>query len=93
MKIILTIIMTAIIVLFAIQNFDHVPVYYFSGKPVHIRLIFVMAICCTAGYLVRYIIGINKEESVKRKYRRILFNLKNKKTMGRYVDEFDDAEV
>ncbi len=93
MKIIFTIILTAIGVLFAIQNFDHVPVYYFTGKPVHIRLIFVMLISGTSGYLIRYIIGINKEEAIKRKYHRIMFRRKKKGTMPRYMDELEDIEV
>ena len=65
-KTITTIILTVIIVLFAMQNFDHVPVYIFSGKAINIRLIFVIAVAGVLGYLVRHIVGIGIEERLKR---------------------------
>lgn len=61
-----TIILTVIVVLFSMQNFNHVPVYIFSGKAVNIRLIFVLAISGVAGYLIRHFIGISREERLKR---------------------------
>ncbi len=65
-KTIMTVVVTIIGVLFAMQNFDHVPVYIFSGKAVNIRLIFVIAITGVIGYLIRHFIGINREEKLKR---------------------------
>jgi uncharacterized integral membrane protein len=65
-KTIMTVVATIIGVLFAMQNFDHVPVYIFSGKAVNIRLIFVIAITGVMGYLIRHFIGINREERLKR---------------------------
>jgi len=65
-KTITTIILTVIIVLFAMQNFGHVPVYIFSGKAINIRLIFVIAIAGVLGYLVRHIVGIGIEERLKK---------------------------
>jgi uncharacterized integral membrane protein len=74
MKIIVTIVITAVVVLFSMQNFEHVPVYYFGGKPIHIRLIFVIAISMVFGYFIRYIASISKEEELKRKCRELMVN-------------------
>ncbi len=64
-----TIIFTVIVVLFSVQNFDHVPVDIFYGNPIHIRLIFVIAISGVIGYLIRHFIGIEREERLKRQLR------------------------
>ena len=77
-KTIITIVVTIIVVLFAMQNFDHVPVYIFSGKAVNIRLIFVLAISGVMGYLIRHFIGINREERLKRR----IFMMKRGKYNG-----------
>ncbi len=66
-KTVTTIIVTAFGVLFAMQNFDHVPVYLFWGKALQIRLIFVIAIAGTGGYLIRHFIGMAREDRLKRK--------------------------
>lgn len=76
-KTITTIILTIIGVLFAIQNFDHVPVYIFSGKAVNIRLIFVIAIAAVLGYLVRHFVGISREERLKRQIYRMRAGKRN----------------
>ena len=65
-KTITTISITVIVGLFAMQNFDHVPVYIFSGKAVSIRLIFVIAISGVIGYLIRHFVGIAREERLKK---------------------------
>ena len=53
-------------VIFAIQNADHVPVFLIYGKPVQIRMVFVMAICGTAGYLIATFSFLRREENMKR---------------------------
>ena len=89
MKILLTIIITTIAVLFGLQNFDHVPIYFFAGKPVQVRLIFVMAICSAIGYLLRFMIGISKEDALKKKYRMMRLYDK-KKSYGSIHHDHDD---
>jgi len=89
MKIVTTIVLTTIVVLFAIQNFDHVSLYVFSGKAIQIRLIFVIAIAGIGGYLIRYIIGINREEEIKRKYRILRLRDKEQFRQGFDYDEED----
>ena len=91
MKILLTIILTTIVVLFALQNFDHVAIYFFAGKPVQVRLFFVMTICFAIGYLVRFMIGINKEDALKKRYRLMRLHDKKKsyQSIGHHDDELD----
>jgi len=79
-KTIVTIVLTVIAVMFSIQNFDHVPVYIFSGKAINIRMIFVISLSVVAGYLIRHFIGINREERLKRK---IYINRKMKAKNGK----------
>jgi len=89
MKIIVTIIITAIVVLFSMQNFAHVPIYYFGGKPINIRLIFVIVISMAFGYFIRYITGISKEEELKRKCRELM--VRNNR-MIKKVSQEDEEE-
>ena len=62
-----TVTLTAVGVLFGMQNFDHVPVYLFWGKAINIRLIFVIAIAGIGGYLIRHFIGVAREEALKKR--------------------------
>lgn len=89
MKILLTIIITTVVVLFAIQNFGHVPINFFGGKPVYIRLFFVMVFSGVIGWLIRFITGMHREEEIKKRYRILLAQYKkvNSKTAGD-EDEF-----
>nr|MBF0220781.1 hypothetical protein [Desulfobulbaceae bacterium] len=89
MKILLTIILTTITILFAAQNFDHVNIYIFAGKPVPVRLFFVMASCGVIGYLTRFMIGISKEDEIKKRYRMLRLQDK-KKQYGAGHDDHDD---
>lgn len=88
MKIFTTIIMTTLVVLFAIQNFDHVSIFFFTGKPIQMRLIFVIAISGAAGYLIRYLLGIAKEEELKKLYRAM--RIKDKKRQQNGHNHMDD---
>lgn len=91
-KTLTTIILTAMAVLFGIQNFDHVPVYIFWGKALNIRLIFVVAIAGTGGYLIRHFVGLKREERLKRQFRMLSRNNFKGKSRER-TDEFDDEEI
>ena len=90
-KTVATIILTAIAVVFAIQNFDHVPVYIFWGKALRIRLIFVIAIAGTGGYLVRHFVGIKREERLRKQFAMLRRNNFVSKAR-RMTDEFDGGE-
>jgi uncharacterized integral membrane protein len=72
LRTLMTIALTVVGVLFALQNFDHVPVYIFGGKAVEIRLIFVIGLAVIAGYMIRYFIGMTKEEALKRRLNNVL---------------------
>lgn len=88
MKVTFTIILTAIVVLFAAQNFGHIPIYFIYGKPVQIRLIFVIAVAGIGGYFLRFLIGMHREEAMKKKYRLMLRQHKSKgRTIYDILDE------
>jgi len=89
-KTVTTIIITALCVLFAMQNFDHVPIFLFWGKSIQIRLVFVIAISGVTGYLIRHFIGIAKEERLKRKLHQLLVQKKfmtKKKIEAPHLDD------
>ncbi len=90
MKIIITIVITTVCILFGFQNSDHVQLYFFVGKPVQIRLIFVIALAGICGYLIRYMIGIQREEDSRKKYR--LLRLEEKKRKYHTTNEDNDDE-
>ncbi len=67
-----TVALTVLAVLFSIQNFDNVPLYFFWGKPIQIRLIFIIAVAAVIGYVIRHYIGIVREEALKRRLKAAL---------------------
>ncbi|MBF0241705.1 MAG: hypothetical protein HQK64_04415 [Desulfamplus sp.] len=102
-KTIMTIIVTVLVVLFSIENFDHVPVSFVAGKPVSIRLVFVIAISGLIGYLIRHFSAIATEERLKRQLQDILRRrgsgvngkkkIANNRREERVVEDFDDDEL
>ncbi|MBF0228359.1 MAG: hypothetical protein HQK63_02005 [Desulfamplus sp.] len=71
-KTIMTIIVTILVVLFSIENFEHVPVSFIAGKPVNMRLIFVITISGIIGYLIRHFSAIATEDRLKRQLQHLL---------------------
>ncbi len=90
MKLTSTIILTAIVVLFAVQNFDHIPIFFIYGKPIQVRLIFVIGIAFIGGYFLRFLVGMHREETLKKKYRIMLRQHKNR---GLSINTILDDEV
>jgi uncharacterized integral membrane protein len=65
-KIIFTVAMLAVVVVFGLQNSDHVSVSLVIGAPVQIRLVFLLLITAGLGYLLAYIHGIKREIALKK---------------------------
>ncbi|MEI6126268.1 MAG: lipopolysaccharide assembly protein LapA domain-containing protein [Pseudomonadota bacterium] len=92
-KTIITIVVTIIGVLFAIQNFDHVPVFFLFGKAVKIRLIFVIATAGVLGYLIRHFIGIGREEQLKHRIYKLKRALRRNNGRKNGADHGLDEEI
>ncbi len=92
-KTITTIIITVIVVFFSLQNFEHVPVFFFWGKPINIRLIFVIATSGIIGYLIRHFAAIGREERLKRQLHYLLRKkaIRRKKAMTGFETELDEV--
>jgi uncharacterized integral membrane protein len=70
-KILLTIAVTAILIVFGLQNSDHVPISFIVGSPIQIRLVFLLIIAAACGFLYSYIRGLRREISLKRQLRKL----------------------
>lgn len=84
-----TIMLTVIGVLFGMQNFDHVPVYIFWGKAINIRLIFVISIAGVGGYLIRHLVGMAREDALRRRFQNSKKNSVNKHTLKKRAHEYE----
>jgi uncharacterized integral membrane protein len=90
MKTITTIVLTVIAVVFSLQNFNRIPLHLLWGNPVEMQLTFVIAIAGITGYLIRYFIGIRREEELKRRYKA----LAARKTKSKLrLTEHDEEEL
>ena len=88
-----TVIVTVVAVLFAVQNFDHVPVYIMWGKAIQIRLVFLIALAGAGGYMVRHFVGIRREEELRRRCRRLeASNRKKRRRTFTDDSDWDDGE-
>jgi uncharacterized integral membrane protein len=94
MKIIITIILTTLVILFGAQNFDHTAIYLFNGKPTHIRVIFLISIAGAIGYLIRYLTSVHNEEQLKKSHRHLQIKYNNliKHRRTKNNQHFDDDE-
>ncbi len=70
-KILITIAITGVLVLFGMQNSDHVPVSLIVGSPVKVRLVFLLGVAAASGFLVCYFQGLGKELKLKKENRRL----------------------
>lgn len=70
-KILITIAVTGLLVLFGMQNSEHVPLSLIVGSPTKVRLVFLLAVAATAGFMVSYIRSLNREIQLKREIRRL----------------------
>jgi uncharacterized integral membrane protein len=70
-KILITVLLTGVLVLFGMQNSDHVPVSFVIGSPAQVRLVFLLGVAAMFGFLLSYIQGLSKEIKLKREIRRL----------------------
>ncbi len=70
-KILITIAVTGLLVLFGMQNSDHVPVSLIFGSPTKVRLVFLLAVAAVFGFLVSYIRSLGREIGMKKEIRKL----------------------
>lgn len=71
-KILFTAFATLFLILFGVQNSDHVPISFIIGSPTNIRLVFLLASAAAGGFLISYIRGLSREITLKKEIRRLL---------------------
>jgi len=65
-KILLTASAIGALVIFGMQNSDHVPVSVIIGQPIKIRLIFLLLIAASCGFLAAYFPSIISKTKLKK---------------------------
>ena len=59
------------LVLFGMQNSDHVPVSLIVGSPVKVRLVFLLAVAAAGGFLLAYFQSLGREIRLKKENRKL----------------------
>ena len=70
-KILVTIVVTVFLVLFGMQNSDHVPVSLIVGSPKNVRLGFLLAVAASSGFIFSYIRSIGEQAKLRREIGRL----------------------
>jgi len=70
-KILVTFALIALLLIFGMQNSDHVVVSFVIGGPVRVRLIFLLLIAAAGGFITAYVKGLGREIRLKKKLRRL----------------------
>ena len=60
-RVLVVVVATALLVVFGLQNSDHVPVSFVIGGPTKVRLVFLLAVAAAVGFIVSYIQGLTRE--------------------------------
>ena len=93
-KILMTFALIALLVIFGMQNSDHVVVSFIFGGPVRVRLIFLLLIAAAGGFIAAYIKGLGREIRLKKQIRRSagLSQLPPTEPTSRAIGDFDDED-
>ena len=70
-NILITMVIAGLLVLFGLQNSEHVAVSFIVGSPVQIRLVFLLAMAAAFGFLLSYIQGLGREIKFRKQLRKL----------------------
>lgn len=63
---------TLFLVLFGMENSEHVPISFIIGNPANVRLVFLLCIAAACGFLFAYVRGLTREIRLKRQIRKLV---------------------
>jgi uncharacterized integral membrane protein len=66
-KLITTVLVTAFLIFFAMNNMDHVQVSFVFGEPKRVRLFYLMISTFLVGFLLSYILSLYLQTKTKNK--------------------------
>ena len=76
LRLIIYLLLLVFSVVFAIQNSDHVPIFLIYGKPLKMRMVFVIAVSGIIGYLLSAFASLRREDQIKKQLRYLKSQLK-----------------
>ena len=69
MQVLFTIGIIGILVVFGLQNSEHVPISFVIGSPTKVRLVFLLLTSAAIGFLLSHIRSLSREIRLKKKIR------------------------
>jgi uncharacterized integral membrane protein len=72
MQVLFTLAIIGVLVVFGLQNSEHVPISFIIGSPTKVRLVFLLLTSAAVGFLLSHIRSLGREIRLKKKIRALL---------------------
>ena len=69
MQVLFTLALIGLLVVFGLQNSEHVPISFVIGSPTKVRLVFLLLTSAAIGFLLSHIRNLGREIRLKKKLR------------------------
>jgi len=69
MQVLFTLALIGLLVVFGLQNSEHVPISFVVGSPTKVRLVFLLLTSAAIGFLLSHIRSLGREIRLKKKIR------------------------